>query len=205
MNWTIKARMIAPRDLRNSVLQVTFGMAALAGLFYWMGARDWEFSLFGLMYALVIVLLNVRTHFSFEVRRDGASLSKHVPSTEAGRTTVRVLIVIESVVMFLLAVFTSTWMLLVIPVFVAFVFLARTPPATTPEERLKREHSSPWHDYRYLTVDRKRRLLIPHISNLHVGFELRLPDPASFEQCLALLRELLPDDVEYLERDWEYA
>lgn len=205
MNWSIKARVIAPRDLRNNVLLITFSMAALASVFLWMGIGVSGLSIFALMYVLAIVLLTVRTHFNFELNRDGASASQHVPSTEAGRTTVVALIVIEAVVMFFLAVFTGTWMLLLIPAFVAFAFLTRAPTEATSQDPLKRNHSAPWHTYRYLTVDRKRRMLIPHISNLDVGFELRLPDAASFEQCLALLRELLPGDVEYLERDWEHA
>ncbi|SDQ82053.1 hypothetical protein SAMN05216487_4080 [Pseudomonas sp. UC 17F4] len=205
MNWSIKARLIAPRDLRNGILAMTIAVLGAAGMFSWLGADKWVYGLCAVMYVLMLLLLTVRTHLSFQLTRDGITISKYVRSDRAARITIVVVVVIEALLMLWLAVATGTWWLLLTPLFIAYILFTREMVPPSPEACAKHEHGPGWEQYRYLTIDRKRRILVPHISNLSIGFELRLPDIAMFEQCLALLRELLPAEVEYLERDWEFA
>ncbi|MNJ11760.1 hypothetical protein D3C77_59410 [compost metagenome] len=205
MNWSIKARLIAPKDLRNGILAITIGMLGVAGMLSWLGGDNWVYGICAVMYVLMLLLLTVRTHLSFQLTRDGITISKYVRSDRAARITIVVVVVIEAVVMLWLAVATGTWWLLLTPLFIAYILLTREMAPPSPEACTEHEHGPGWEQYRYLTIDRKRRILVPHISELSIGFELRLPDKAMFEECLALLRELLPAQVEYLERDWEYA
>ena len=205
MNWSIKARLIAPKDLRISILVITLAVLGVAGMFSWLGSDNWLYAFCAGMYVLGLLLVSVRTHLMFQLTRHGITISKYVRSDRAARITIVVVVVIEAVVMLWLAVATGTWWLLATPLFIAYILLTREMVPPTPEACMKHEHGPGWEQYRYLTIDRKRCILVPHISDLAIGFVLRLPDKAMFEQCLALLRELLPAEVEYLERDWEYA
>jgi hypothetical protein len=70
---------------------------------------------------------------------------------------------------------------------------------------IKREWSAPWHEYNFVTVDRKRRFVVTHITDTTLGFEARLPDDALFEQYLAFLRRVLPPTAQFTEKKWDMS
>ncbi|WP_434680660.1 permease [Pseudomonas sp. R1-18] len=70
---------------------------------------------------------------------------------------------------------------------------------------IKREWSGPWDEYNFVTVDRKRRVVVTHITDTTLGFEARLPDDALFEQYLAFLRSVLPPTAQFTEKKWDMS
>ena len=70
---------------------------------------------------------------------------------------------------------------------------------------IKRDWSGPWDEYNFVTVDRKRRFVVIHITDTTLGFEARLPDDALFEQYLAFLRSVLPPTAQFTEKKWDMS
>ncbi|GAB7531932.1 hypothetical protein PS3A_43460 [Pseudomonas sp. 3A(2025)] len=60
----------------------------------------------------------------------------------------------------------------------------------------------PWDKFNFVTVDRKYRIIVHHCTDVTLGFEVRFPDNALFEQYLAFLRTVLRPTVEYTEKVW---
>ncbi|RRV07465.1 permease [Pseudomonas sp. v388] len=67
---------------------------------------------------------------------------------------------------------------------------------------IKRETSLPWHEYNFVTVDRKRRFIVTHVDDPTLGFEARLPNDELFEEYLAFLHSVLPATAQYTEKKW---
>lgn len=65
------------------------------------------------------------------------------------------------------------------------------------------ETSSNWDKYKFVTVDRKKNIIVIHQTNLMVGFEARLPDKL-FDEYLKTLHTILPDDAIFSEEDWKW-
>lgn len=70
---------------------------------------------------------------------------------------------------------------------------------------IKREWSGPWDEYNFVTVDRKRRFVVIHITDTTLGFEARLPDDVLFEQYLVFLRSVLPPTAQFTEKKWDMS
>ncbi len=65
------------------------------------------------------------------------------------------------------------------------------------------QKSLPWKDHNFVTVDRKRKIIVVHYTHISTGFEVRFPDFELFEQFLKLLHEKLPANAEYFEESWD--
>lgn len=63
------------------------------------------------------------------------------------------------------------------------------------------EKSSNWGDYKFVTIDRKRNIIVAQESELMVGFEAR-PTKELFENYIETLRKILPLNAVFTERDW---
>lgn len=63
------------------------------------------------------------------------------------------------------------------------------------------EKSSNWGDYKFVTIDRKRNIIVTQESELMVGFEAR-PTKELFENYIETLRKILPQNAVFTERDW---
>nr|WP_260406999.1 permease [Pseudomonas cichorii] len=66
------------------------------------------------------------------------------------------------------------------------------------------EESLPWNEYNFVTVDRKRSMIITHRTDITLGFEARFSNKELFEQYLQFLHSVLPPTAEYMEKDWEW-
>lgn len=65
------------------------------------------------------------------------------------------------------------------------------------------ETSSNWDKYKFVTVDRKKNIIVAHQTNLMVGFEARLPDTL-FDEYLKTLHAILPRDAIFSEEEWKW-
>ncbi|AHF69347.1 MULTISPECIES: hypothetical protein [Pseudomonas] len=72
------------------------------------------------------------------------------------------------------------------------------------ENKINNEQSLPWNEYNFVTVDRKRSMIITHRTDITVGFEFRFPNKELFEQFLQFLHSVLPPTAEFMEKDWEW-
>jgi len=65
----------------------------------------------------------------------------------------------------------------------------------------KIEKSSEWKEYKFVTIDKKRRLIVAQHTDIMIGFEARLPE-SLFAEYLSTLKELLPQDAVFTEKNW---
>jgi len=65
------------------------------------------------------------------------------------------------------------------------------------------ETSLPWEQYNFVTVDRKRRIIVTHKKDPDTGFEYYLPKEL-FDSCLSTLKTVLPQHVTYNEKPWKW-
>ncbi|WP_434677002.1 hypothetical protein J3P77_12725 [Pseudomonas sp. R1-18] len=98
------------------------------------------------------------------------------------------------------ALITGSILFLVGPAAIGFLAALRLLNWQNP---ITHENSLPWHEYNFVTVDRKRRVIVTHVKDLSLGFEARPPDDKLFEQYLDLLKRSPPPTAEYIERKWD--
>lgn len=65
----------------------------------------------------------------------------------------------------------------------------------------KLETSADWDKYKFVTIDKKRRLIVAQETDTMIGFEARLPENL-FDEYLTTLKRLLPEDAVFSEKDW---
>ncbi|WP_397452748.1 hypothetical protein [Pseudomonas sp. NA-150] len=61
--------------------------------------------------------------------------------------------------------------------------------------------SSPWNEYNFVTVDRKRKMLVAHRTNLTVGFQIHLSKDL-FDEFVDTLKVVLPPTAVFTEAPW---
>jgi hypothetical protein len=85
------------------------------------------------------------------------------------------------------------------------LYLILAVKVMTWKHTINRDTSLPWHEYNFVTIDRKYRTIVTHKTDPTLGFEARLPNDELFEQYLAFLRTVLPAHVEYTEKRWDWS
>jgi hypothetical protein len=65
----------------------------------------------------------------------------------------------------------------------------------------KLETSADWNKYKFVTIDKKKRLIVAQETDTMIGFEARLPENL-FDEYLATLKRLLPQDAVFSEEEW---
>ncbi|SDN14310.1 hypothetical protein, partial [Pseudomonas cichorii] len=58
--------------------------------------------------------------------------------------------------------------------------------------------------HNFVTIDRKRSIIVIHCTDITTGFVARFPNKDLFEQYLQLLHSVLPPTAEFMEKDWEW-
>jgi hypothetical protein len=73
------------------------------------------------------------------------------------------------------------------------------------KNEIKLEQSELWIEYKFVTLDYKRKMIVAHWSDITVGFELRCQTQERFDECWAFFKTVLREDVEILVRRWDAA
>jgi hypothetical protein len=71
------------------------------------------------------------------------------------------------------------------------------------ENTPKTETSADWKNYKYVTVDKKRKIILAQETEFMVGFEAKLPSEL-FDRYLETLRSLLPASAIFTEADMKW-
>lgn len=143
-----------------------------------------------------------KTTYRYSIYQTRARLVHQVYYSTFAKYTIKTIV---SILMFFLALaglMSGSVLLLIGPIasyFVTAVYLF------TLQYPVNRETSLPWHEYNFVTIDRKHRFIITHRTDPTVGFEARLPNDELFEQYLAFLRTVLPAHVTYTEKRWKWS
>jgi hypothetical protein len=98
------------------------------------------------------------------------------------------------------ALITGSILFLVSPAAIGFLATLRLLNWQNP---VIHEKSLPFNEYNFVTIDRKRRVVVTHVKDLTLGFEVRFPDDRLFEKYLDFLRVSLPPTAEFTEKKWD--
>lgn len=150
--------------------------------------------------AFYLKMARQKTAYHYRIYEDHGSLDHHVYYSNLEISIIKTLAAICMLVFVGAALFTGSLLFLVGPAAIGFLATLRLLNWQNP---ITHENSLPWHEYNFVTVDRKRRVIVTHVKDLTLGFEARLPDNELFEQYLDLLRRSLPPTAEFTEKKWD--
>ncbi|MBX8503139.1 permease [Pseudomonas lijiangensis] len=111
-------------------------------------------------------------------------------------------IAIFAILFFLgVALFTGSLLFLVGP---AAMSLGAARTLLNWKNPIHHRETRPWDMHNFVTLDRKRSIIVIHCTDITTGFVAHLPNKDLFEQYLQFLHSVLPPTAEYMEKDWEW-
>jgi hypothetical protein len=150
--------------------------------------------------AFYLKIARQKTAYHYQVYEDHAALEHHVYYSDLEIGIIKTLAAICMFVFVGAALITGSILFLIGPAAIGFLAALRLLNWQNP---VTHENSLPFNEYNFVTVDRKRRVIVTHVQDLTLGFEARLPDDKLFEQYLNLLKSALPPTAEFTEKKWE--
>ncbi|QVE19795.1 permease [Pseudomonas cichorii] len=209
-DWSIKTMNGTPKDIMKG--QVLIFLVSTVWILFvtWLawGRVEVDVSVivigYAVLYGYVFFLIRVfrqKTIFNYSVTSQKALLEyyDYYPSF-AGPLFKG--IAIFTILLFLgVALVTGSLLFLIGP---AAISIGAARSLLNWENKINNEQSLPWNEYNFVTVDRKRSMIITHRTDITVGFEFRFPDKELFEQFLQFLHSVLPPSAEFMEKDWEW-
>jgi hypothetical protein len=150
--------------------------------------------------AFYLKIARQKTAYHYKIFEDHAELDHHIYYSQLEVRIIKTLAAICMTVFLGVAMITGSILFLVGPAAIGFLAALRLLNWQNP---ITHENSLPWHEYNFVTVDRKRRVIVTHVKDLSLGFEARLPDNELFEQYLDLLKRSLPPTAEFTEKKWD--
>ncbi|WP_201005081.1 permease [Pseudomonas cichorii] len=211
MIWSIKTIECSPKELKKAYLAVV--TACLLPFLYclWLLWEDLPEALdmliaFGcapVVFGTYLIVFAVRQKamFNYHITLNGGSVEYYDYYPNFAGPFFKG-IAIFTILLFLgVALVTGSLLFLVGP---AAISIGAARSLLNWENKINNEQSLPWNEYNFVTVDRKRSMIITHRTDITVGFEFRFPDKELFEQFLQFLHSVLPPTAEFMERDWEW-
>ncbi|GAB0066869.1 hypothetical protein IBA8402_26320 [Pseudomonas syringae] len=101
----------------------------------------------------------------------------------------------------MVAILTGSLLFLIGPVAMAFIAAIKLLNWENP---IHHEKSLPWGEYNFVTVDRKRLMIITHRTDITLGFEARFQHELLFNKYLNFLHTVLPSTAEFTEKAWKW-
>ncbi|GFM84498.1 hypothetical protein PSCICN_51900 [Pseudomonas cichorii] len=150
---------------------------------------------------MIMLVIRQKTIFNYHVKTQSGSVEhfRHYPSF-AGPLFKG--IAIFTILLFLgVALVTGSLLFLIGP---AAISLGAARSLLNWENKIHYEESLPRNEHNFVTVDRKRTMIITHRTDITVGFEARFPNKDLFEQYLQFLHSVLPPTAKFMEKDWEW-
>jgi hypothetical protein len=179
------------------------------GIFYtiWKPALMEDLTFFAICICLAIAFLafylkiaRQKTAYHYKVYEDHASLDHHVFYSNLETAIIKTLACICMLVYVGVTLITGSILFLIGPAAIGLLAALRLMNWQNP---VTHENSLPWDEYNFVTIDRKRKIIVTHRTDVTLGFEARLPDDELFEQYLELLRKSLPPTAEFTEKKWD--
>ena len=150
---------------------------------------------------MIMLVIRQKTIFNYNIKIQSGSVEHFLHYPDFAGPLFKG-IAIFTILFFLgVALVTGSLLFLVGP---AAISLGAARTLLTWENKIHNEESLPWNEYNFVTVDRKRSMIITHRTDITLGFEARFSNKELFEQYLQFLHSVLPPTAEYMEKDWEW-
>ncbi|MBX8503140.1 permease [Pseudomonas lijiangensis] len=211
MMWSVKIIDCPPREFMR--FQVSFIIAALALFTYftwlmWDAITESAGFFIGSVCAsgayftyMIMLVIRQKTTFNYHIKTQSGSVEYflHYPAF-AGPLFKG--IAIFTILFFLgVALVTGSLLFLVGP---AAISLGAARTLLNWSNPIHHRETRPWDMHNFVTLDRKRSIIVIHCTDITTGFVAHLPNKELFEQYLQFLHSVLPPTAEYMEKDWEW-
>ena len=211
LKWSIRSMSGCPRD--RTIAQIICGSSTFiiyicfTTIFWEIFLEDHSFFFTTQIFFICLGSCLVggarqKTTYRYSIYQTRARLVHQVYYSKFAKYTIKTIVSILMFILALAGLMSGSVLLIIFPIASYFVTALYLFNLYYP---VNRETSLPWHEYNFVTIDRKHRFVITHRTDPTVGFEARLPNDELFEQYLAFLRTVLPAHVTYTEKRWEWS
>lgn len=207
LKWTIKTIARSPKETLISELGVICLCALVLSFTLWIGWNHYIENPMDSSYqvvtltgaAIYIIALGVRqkTIYNYTLKTDGATVEYYLHYSDFASSFFKGIAIFVMLVFGFVAVLTGSLLFLVGPVAMAFIAAIKLLNWENP---VHHQQTAPWQLHEFVTVDHKRLMVIIHCDDITTGFAARFPSKALMDKYLAFLREVLPANVEYIEK-----
>ncbi|WP_236248884.1 permease [Pseudomonas syringae] len=211
LNWRIKT--IASHKKEVMRMQLLLGLGHIAmfifNVWVWWEAftqePHWLFILtllfIGNYLYFVTLLIRQKTIYNYTIKTNHALVEYHLHYPDFASSLFKGIAIAVILIFVFVALFTGSLLFLIGPVAMAFIAAIKLLNWENP---IHHEQSLPWAEYNFVTVDRKRLMIITHRTDVTLGFEARFQHEVLFNKYLAFLRGALPPTAEFTERAWKW-
>ncbi|MDF7793996.1 permease [Pseudomonas syringae] len=207
LNWKVKTLARSPKEIMVTQLGFIAFYLTASSLFIWVGwimFSDSLYSLVGTVLALagilayfVGLLIRQKTIFNYTLKTDGATVEYYLHYPDFASSFFKGIAIFVMLVFGLVAILTGSLLFLVGPVAMAFIAAIKLLNWENP---VHHRQTAPWQLHEFVTIDHKRLMVIIHCDDITTGFAARFPSKALMDKYLAFLREVLPANIEYIEK-----
>ncbi|OBS36361.1 permease [Pseudomonas syringae] len=211
LDWKIKTFARSPREMM--ITQSIFIAIYMTGstLYMWGGwimFSDSLYSLVGTILALagilayyLCLLIRQKTIYNYTIKTDRAHLEYYLHYPDFASSFFKGIAIAVIMLFVFVAILTGSLLFLIGPVAMAFIAAIKLLNWENP---IHHEQSLPWGEYNFVTVDRKRLMIITHRTDVTLGFEARFQHEVLFNKYLNFLHTVLPSTAEFTEKAWKW-
>ncbi|KPX72450.1 hypothetical protein [Pseudomonas syringae group genomosp. 3] len=210
LNWKIKTLARSPKEIMITQLGFAAFHVMASSLFIWLGwvmFSDSPSSLVCVILALgghlayfIGLLIRQKTIYNYTVKTDCAHLEYYLHYPDFASSFFKGIAIAVILIFVFVAVLTGSLLFLIGPVAMAFIAALKLLNWENP---IHHEQSLPWGEYNFVTVDRKRLMIITHRTDVTLGFEARFKHEVLFNKYLNFLHTVLPPTAEFTEKAWK--
>ncbi|WP_084920605.1 permease, partial [Pseudomonas syringae] len=146
------------------------------------------------------LLIRQKTIYNYTIRTDCAHVEYYLHYPDFASAFFKGIAIAVILTLIFVAVLTGSLLFLVGPVAIACVAAVKLLSWENP---IHHEQSLPWGEYNFVTVDRKRLMIITHRTDVTLGFEARFQHEVLFNKYLNFLHTVLPTTAEFTEKAWK--
>ena len=210
LNWKIKTLARSPKEIMITQLGFAAFHVTASSLFIWAGWVMFSESTSSLVYVILALgghlayfiglLIRQKTIYHYTLKTDGATVEYYLHYPDFASSFFKGIAVAVILIFVFVAVLTGSLLFLVGPVAIACVAAVKLLSWENP---IHHEQSLPWGEYNFVTVDRKRLMIITHRTDVTLGFEARFQHEVLFNKYLNFLHTVLPTTAEFTEKAWK--
>ncbi|KPX54828.1 permease [Pseudomonas amygdali] len=211
LNWKIKTLARSPREMM--ITQSIFIAVYVIGstLYMWGGwimFSDSLYSLAGTILALagilayfICLLIRQKTIYNYTIKTNCAHLEYYLHYPDFASSFFKGIAIAVILIFVFIAALTGSLLFLIGPAAMACIAALKLLNWENP---IHHEQSLPWDEYNFVTVDRKRLMIITHRTDVTLGFEARFQHEVLFNKYLNFLHTVLPSTAEFTEKAWKW-
>ncbi|MGN2437709.1 permease [Pseudomonas syringae] len=210
LTWKIKTLARSPREMMITQ-SIFFAIYMIGSTLYmwggWIMFSDSLYSLVGTILALAGIfayytglLIRQKTIYNYTIKTDCAHLEYYLHYPDFASSFFKGIAIAVILIFVFVAVLTGSLLFLIGPVAMAFIAALKLLNWENP---IHYEQSLPWGEYNFVTIDRKRLMIITHRTDVTLGFEARFKHEVLFNKYLNFLHTVLPPTAEFTEKAWK--